>query len=153
MRSSHTISGADDGVQIIVNKIYGPKGDNLIGISDVEFDGYPALTVSVETPDGRTGLVHLSPIHGDSRKAGMTDIARGTRLALSCPVSGEPLEKVDDIGDGFGAAYYALYRTPGLSKGAMILISNVWGHYHSRVIDEFEVIAHYADVQDELDAR
>jgi len=152
MRSSHNAEGAGNGVQIIVNKVYGPKGDNLIGLSDIEFDGFPALTVQVETPKGRKGLVHLSPIHGDSRKAGMTDIEPGTPLALSCPVSGEPLEKVDDIGDGFGAAYYALYRTPSLSKGAMILVSNVWGHFHSRVIDEFEVIAHYADVQDDLGA-
>ncbi|MCB9551923.1 MAG: hypothetical protein H6705_08575 [Myxococcales bacterium] len=135
------------GVQIIVNKVYGPKGDDLVGLSDVAFDGHPALTVGVRTPDGREGLVHLSPIHGDARKAGMTDIEKGTRLELFCPVSGAPLEKVDDIGDGFGASYYALYRTPALSKGAMILISNVWGHYHSRVIDEFEVIAHYADVE------
>lgn len=136
------------GVQIIVNRIYGPKGDDLIGISGVEFDGYPALTVGVKTPDGRSGQVHLSPIHGDARKAGMTDIKPGTRLELFCPVSDEPLEKIDDIGDGFGASYYALYRTPALSKGAMILISNVWGHYHSRVIDEFEVISHYADTHE-----
>lgn len=135
------------GVQIIVNKVYGPQGDNLIGLSDVAFDGHPALTVGVRTPDGREGEVYLSPIHGDARKAGMVDIEKGTRLELFCPVSKAPLEKIDDISDDFGASYYALYRTPGLSKGAMILISNVWGHYHSRVIDEFEVIAHYADVE------
>lgn len=151
MPSEQNKNSGATGVEIVVHKIYGPRGDDLVGRSDVTFDGHAALTVGVRTPDGREGEVHLSPIHGDSRKAGMTDIAAGTRLELFCPVSKVPLEKVDEIGDGFGAAYYALYRTPALSKGSMILISNVWGHYHSRVIDEFEVIAHYADLHDGLE--
>lgn len=141
---------SEAGVQIIVNQIYGPGGDPLIGVSDVKFDGHPALTIGVQLPDGREGLVHLSPIHGDARKAGMIDIEAGTKCALFCPVSKQPLEKVDDIPGTHGASYYALYRTKALSKGSMILVSDVWGHYHSRVIDEFEVIASFADLDDGL---
>ena len=66
-------------------------------------------------------------------------------------MSGKKLERINDIDDQFGASYYALYRTPALSKGAMVLLSDVWGHYHSRVIDEFEVIAHFAKLHDGLD--
>ncbi len=29
---------------LVVNHAYGPAGDSLIGVSDVEFDGCPALT-------------------------------------------------------------------------------------------------------------
>src|SRR3954471_10037375 len=67
------------GVTVVVTQAYGPNGASLVGISDVGFDGYPAVTVKVKTADGRAGLVHISPIHGDRRKAGFVDIAPGTR--------------------------------------------------------------------------
>ncbi|MCA9540107.1 MAG: hypothetical protein KC620_14515 [Myxococcales bacterium] len=139
-----------DGVQIIVHKLYGPCGHDLVGISDASFDGHSAITVGVRLPDGRDGKVNLSPIHGDDRKSGMTDIEAGTVLELYCPVCKKSLERIEDIPDQHGASYYALYRTPALSQGAMVLLSNVWGHYHSRVIDEFEVISSFADLDDAL---
>ena len=137
-------------VQVVVRQAYGPKGDSLIGLSDVTFDGLPAVTVRLQTPDGRDGLVHLSPIHGDPRKAGFTDIEPGTQCTLLCPVSGEPLERVEDIEDSFGAGYYRIYRTPSLKPGQTVLISDVWGHFHSRIIDDFEIIAAWADVLDSM---
>ena len=48
-------------VQIIVSKLYGPNGDNLVGLSDVTFDGFPAITLLLETPDGRSGQAALKP--------------------------------------------------------------------------------------------
>src|SRR5690242_281686 len=90
------------GVTVVVTQAYGPTGASLVGISDVVFDGYPAVTIKVETPDGREGLVHLSPIHGDRRKAGFTDIAPGTRCKLFCPVSEKPLDKLGPVDDGSG---------------------------------------------------
>ena len=144
------MSQTEQGVQIVVSKAFGPKGDNLVGVSDVTFDGFPALSILLRTEDGREGIVHLSPIHGDSRKTGFTDIKPGTRLSLVCPISGLPLERVEDIDDAYGAGYYALYRTMDLSKGAMIMISDIWGHYHSRVIDDFELIAAWAELDSHL---
>ena len=140
----------DTEVQVIVSKAYGPNGDNLVGFSDITFDGFPAVTLLVETPDGRSGEVHLSPIHGDERKTGYVDIAPGTRCVLKCPVSGEPLKRVEDIDDRFGAGYYALYRTEALSESAMIMISDVWGHYHSRIVNNFELIASWGELHEEL---
>ena len=130
-------------VVVIVTQAYGPRGDNLVGISNVTFDGHPAVTLAVRAA-GREGLVHLSPIHGDARKQGFTDIAPGTRCELFCPVSGQPLEIVGDVEDGSGARYYAIYLTPQLSKGSMVMVSDVWGHYHSRIIDDFELISAWA---------
>ncbi|MCO4761510.1 MAG: hypothetical protein KC502_08410 [Myxococcales bacterium] len=128
---------------IVVSQAFGPRGDNLVGISDATFDGYPAVTVGVRIGD-REGLVHLSPIHGDTRKSGFVDIEPGTRCQLFCPVSGELLGKIGDVEDGSGAAYYALYLTDKLSAGEVVQISDVWGHYHSRIIDDMELISYWA---------
>ena len=146
------MSQIEQGVQIVVSKAFGPQGDNLVGVSDVTFDGFPAVSLLIKTEDGQEGVVHLSPIHGDSRKTGFTDISPGTRLSLYCPVSKEPLERVEDIDDAYGAGYYALYRTEALSRGAMIMVSDIWGHYHSRVIDDFELIAAWAELDSNLEA-
>ncbi len=48
--------------------------------------------------------------------------------------------------------YYALYLTPQLSNGSMVMVSNVWGHYHSRIVDNFELISAWADQFDEANA-
>ena len=133
----------ENDVVIVVTQAYGPRGDDLVGISDVEFDGHPAVTVKLRAGD-REGLVHLSPIHGDGRKAGMIDIEPGTRCLLFCPVSGEPLDVVGDVEDGSGARYYAIYLTAQLSRGSMVMVSDVWGHYHSRIVDDFELISAWA---------
>lgn len=136
-----------DDVVVIVTQAYGPRGDNLVGISDATFDGHPAVTLKIRA-DGREGLVHLSPIHGDSRKEGMIDIPSGTRCELFCPVSGQPLDIVGEVEDGSGARYYGLYLTPQLSRGSMVMVSDVWGHYHSRIIDDFELISAWAASHD-----
>lgn len=160
-----TVTGAHEGRQsnveilkgpreetiIVVTQAFGPKGDNLVGISDVEFDGHPAITLKVQA-DGREGLVHLSPIHGDPRKKGFTNLAPGTKCEIFCPVSGTPLPKVGEVEDGSGAAYFAVYLTQRLDRGAMVMISDVWGHYHSRIIDDMELISYWATTQDQLDS-
>jgi len=130
---------ADD-VTVILTQAFGPKGDNLIGVSDVTFDGHPALTLLVRT-NGKEGQCHLSPIHGDNRKAGFTDIEVGAKCELLCPVSKAPLTKLPDVPSDEGTSYFAIYLTPELSDGAAVGISDVWGHYHSRVVDHFELIS------------
>ena len=124
------------GVSITMTQAYGPTGESLIGISDVMFDGNPAITVWVERPDGKGGLVHLSPTHGDKRKAGFTDIPDGAKCKLFCPVSKKPLDKLGPVDDKSGADYYAIYATKRLKDGPCVMISNVWGHYHSRIVDD-----------------
>jgi hypothetical protein len=135
--------GAGTDVTIVVTQAFGPKGDNLVGLADVKFDGYPAVSVRVRSGD-HDGLVHLSPIHGDGRKRCELDIAPGTRCELLCPVTGAALDFVADVEDGSGARYFAIYLTPQLSSGSLVMISDVWGHYHSRIIDDFELISQWA---------
>ena len=137
----------ENDVVVIVTQAFGPRGDNLVGISDVKFDGHPAVTLKLRA-NGAEGLIHLSPIHGDSRKQTTLDIAPGTRCELFCPVSGQPLDLVGEVEDGSGARYYAIYLTPQLSRGSMVMISDVWGHYHSRIIDDFELISAWAASHD-----
>ncbi len=145
------LKGPKDETIIVVTQAFGPKGDNLVGVSDVEFDGYPAVTLKVKA-DGREGLVHLSPIHGDPRKKGFTNIAPGTPCEIFCPVTEEPLPKVGEVEDGSGASYYALYLTPRMDEGAMVMISDVWGHFHSRIIDDMELISYWAATHQDQDA-
>jgi hypothetical protein len=134
----------ENDVTVIVTQAYGPKGDNLVGLSGIDFDGHPAVTLGIRTEEGQEGEVHLSPIHGDGRKTKPFHIPHGTRVTLLCPVSKQPLDLVEDVEDGSGAHYYAIYLTPQLSRGSMVMISDVWGHYHSRIIDDFELISAWA---------
>ena len=139
----------DAQVIIVLTQAFGPRGDNLVGISGVSFDGYPAVTVGVRG-GGKEGLVHLSPIHGDARKEGLSGIPMGTKCELFCPVSREPLPKVGEVDDGSGAEYYALYLTPERSESAIVMLSDVWGHYHSRVVDDMELISYWAATHEDL---
>lgn len=139
----------DNGVEIVVTQAFGPTGDSLVGVEDVKFDGHPAVTLLVEA-NGERGLVHLSPIHGDDRKVSFTDIPVGTKCTLFCPVSKQPLQQLEYGKEG-DVRYFAIYLTPKLSKGALVMLSDVWGHYHSRIIDDFELISTWAAEHDELD--
>jgi hypothetical protein len=140
-RDSHVeVRENRDGVTIVVTQAYGPRGDSLIGLSDVRFDDCPALTLLIDA-DGREGLLHLSPIHGDSRRAGFTDIEPGTRIQLFCPVSRQPLDRVPDVSGDLETVYYAIYLTQELSMGSIVAMSDTWGHPHSRIVDNFELIS------------
>ncbi len=132
-----------DGVLIVVRKAFGPTGAPLVGISDVTFDGYPAVTVGVRANE-QEGLVHLSPIHGDRRKVTDLVLEDGTKCELFCPTSGRPLPKVGRVVEGEDAEYYALYLTDRLDRGSAIYVSDLWGHYHSRIVDEGELISAWA---------
>lgn len=136
-----------DEVIIVVNQAYGPEGDNLVGISEVTFDGFPAVTLLVRAGD-REEQVHLSPIHGDRRKRGMDDLAEGTKCELLCPISRKPLPRVGTVGDG-EAEYCAIYLTSRLDDGSMIYISDTWGHHHSRIVDNNEMISMWVAAESE----
>lgn len=144
--SSSTEGVTIDDVIVVVTQAYGPDGEKLIGVEDVSFDGFPAISLKVKAGD-REGLVHLSPIHGDARKTGLTDIPRGTKCELSSPVSGKPLDRVGSI-DGSDAHWYAIYLSPRLAAGPAVYVSDTWGHFHSRIVDNNELISHWAAVAD-----
>ena len=37
----------ENDVVVIVTQAFGPRGDNLVGIADVQFDGHPSVTVGI----------------------------------------------------------------------------------------------------------
>ena len=131
-----------DGVFVIVTQAFGPTGASLVGLSDVAFDGFPAVTLRVQAA-GRDELVHLSPFHGDRRKVGLEGLAPGTVCRLLCPVSGQPLEKIRHD-ETTGVEFFAIYLTPKLSQGEMVALSNRWDDYQSHIIDHFEIISAWA---------
>lgn len=128
-----------DNVIIVIDQAFGPKGDNLVGFTDETFDGFPAVTLLVKA-DGREALVHMSPIHGDKRKRGFEDLTPGSKCELFCPVSKEPLPKVGLV-EGSEADYCAIFLTKRLEAGSQIYVSDVWGHHHSRIVDNNELIS------------
>jgi hypothetical protein len=140
----------DDDVVVVVTQAFCGHGHDLVGITAAEFDGYPAVSLMLRG-DGREGLVHLSPIHGDDRKDGLVDLPVGTPCELLCPVCMEPLDIVGDVEGETDAQYYALYLTPNKNTGSMVMISNVWGHYHSRIVDDFELISYWATQHEALE--
>jgi hypothetical protein len=133
-----------DGVTIVVTKAYGPAGDSLVGLSDVTFDGHPAVTLKVRAGE-REGLVHLSPIHGDRRKLGMEGLAVGSRCELLTPFTRKPLDLVSDDASG---GFAAIYLTKRLAAGEAVLISPVWGRFASRILHDAELISAW-DANDE----
>jgi len=139
----------EDDVIMIVTQAFGPKGDNLVGVSDVTFNGYPSVPLGVRAR-GQEGLVHLSPFHGDKRKISYSEIEPGAKCELFCPVSGELFDKIGPVDDGSGADYYAIYLTSDLSDGQMVAVSNIWGHYHSRIVDNFDLISYWATHEPDL---
>jgi hypothetical protein len=149
-----TITGAkpsggvtlQDETIVIINQAYGPGGERLIGVSSVSFDGFPAITLKIRAA-GREGLVHLSPIHGDRRKDGFTDIPAGTKCELMTP-DGVALPKIGKVVEGGDAEYYAIYLSDRLERGPAIYVSDVWGHYHSRVVDNNELISAWAAAEE-----
>ena len=70
----------------------------------------------------------------------MEGLAEGTKCEVLCPVSGEPLPRLGKIGDG-DAEYCAIYLTPKLDEGSTIFVSDTWGHHHSRIVDNNEMIS------------
>lgn len=136
-----------DEVIIVIDQAYGPGGESLVGVSDVQFDGFPALSLIVRVGE-REEMVHLSPIHGDRRKLGFEDLAPGTKCELLCPVSKEPLAKIGHVVEGSDAEYYAIYLTNRLEQGSAIYVSDTWGHHHSRIVDNNELISAWAAAEE-----
>ena len=126
-----------DGVAIIVTQAFCSEGHSLMGISDVKFDGYPAVSVRVVT-DTQDGLVHLSPLYGDARKACDLSIARGERCKIFCPVGDHPLDCVGHD-EQSGVGYYAIYLTSRLGEGELVAVSDLWDDFDSRLLDNVDM--------------
>jgi hypothetical protein len=135
-------AGHADGVAVIVTRAYGPGGEPLIDDSGVEFDGFPAISIGVRA-NGREGVVHLSPFHGDRRKRGFTEIEPGTKCELFCPKSGRPLDRAGPPSSNGEPEYFYLYLSKSCVPSSALYLSDCWGHFDSRIIDNDELISEW----------
>ncbi len=129
-------------VYIIVTQAFCPNGHNLVGVGEHTFDGYPGICLWVG--DGTTeGLVELSPFHGDHTKYGPT-FAEGTKLHVQCPVCRAELETIGKCNCEHGELR-AIFLSPRRQTAHQIAVCDVWGCYHSRVIDNNEIFSEFVD--------
>ena len=135
-----------DDVYIVVTQAFCPKGHNLVEYSSETFDGYPGVTLFLES-EGRSGEVVLSPFHGDDTKRGLTDWAKGASLSLHCPVCKERFPKLANCRCPGKGELVMLYLTPSLKESHVLAVCNVWGCRRSRTIDNWQIISEYLEGQ------
>ena len=76
--------------------------------------------------------------HGDPRKQTDLSVAPGTKCQLIRPVSGDPLPRAHCPTSSLSGHL----RSSHEKKSRGIRGSHdVWGHYHSRVLDNFELLS------------
>jgi hypothetical protein len=131
---------SDEDVFVVVTQAFDGHGHSLIRPDGPSFDGFPGVSLWIELPDGRSGEVTLSPIHGDPRKVGFTDVPDGTRCRLSGVRGGPPLDVEGPCACGQGT-YHRLYLSPRLLRGETVLLCDIWGCHRSRIVDDSDLLS------------
>ena len=134
------LSTTSSDVFIVVTQAFDGHGNNLVRADGPSFDDFPGVSLWVELPDGRSGEVTLSPIHGDPRKSGFIDVPDNTLCKLSGLEGGKPLHPDESCSCGKGT-YHRIYLSPKLKDGETALICDVWGCLRSRVVDDSEMLS------------
>jgi hypothetical protein len=134
------LTTARDDVFIVLTQAFDGHGTELVRADGSVFDGFPGVSLWIELPDGRSGEVTLSPIHGDPRKSGFGDIEDGTLCRVFGKQGGEHLEAEGACSCGRGM-YHRIYLSPKLDRGEIALVCNVWGCHRSRLIDDSELLS------------
>ncbi|MBU1535165.1 hypothetical protein KKF84_07580 [Myxococcota bacterium] len=132
----------EDNVYIIVTQAFCPKGHNLVGVGKHLFDGYPGICVSV-TDGKKSGLLELSPFHGDPTKVGIS-FDDGQVVKVTCPTCGIEFESIGKCTCVTGNLR-KIYLSKKLTEAYMIALCDTWGCYLSRVIDDNELFSEFTD--------
>jgi len=127
-------------VFIVVTQAFDGHGHNLVREDGPRFDDFPGVTLFVETPDGQSGELTLSPIHGDVRREGFDDISDGTACTVRGVKGGPELNKGEACVCGKGT-YHHIYLSPRLDAGETVLICNIWGCHRSKIIDDSDLLS------------
>ena len=129
-------------VYIIVTQAFCPNGHNLVGHGTHLFDGYGGICLWVE--DEKTqGLVELSPFHGDHSKHGFV-FENGAKVKVLCPVCKSEFDVIGKCTCEHGELR-AIYLSPKRQNAHLMAVCDVWGCYHSRVIDNNEIFSEFVD--------
>lgn len=129
-------------VYIIVTQAFCPKGHNLVGHGTHSFDGYPGICLLVRGETGE-GIVELSPFHGDHSKYG-PEFPDGAKVQVLCPVCKSPFEVISHCTCEHGELR-SIYLSPKRQTAHLMAVCDVWGCYHSRVIDNNEIFSEFVD--------
>lgn len=129
-------------VYIIVTQAFCPNGHNLVGHGTHSFDGYPGICLLVKDGD-REGLVELSPFHGDHSKHG-PEFPDGVKVQVLCPVCRCAFEVISPCTCDHGELR-SIYLSPKRQSAHLMAVCDVWGCYHSRVIDNNEIFSEFVD--------
>jgi len=136
----------DSGLVIVVTQAFGPNGESLIDHDGPRFSGEPGVKVRVKQGDLVEDVV-LSPFYGDSSKVSTLPFKEGVPCELSVPSSGAPLDVIPGMRTEEGGDFFAIYLTPRLKNGELVAINNIWGNYHSQMLDERGLLELYADLE------
>lgn len=130
-------------VTVVITQVFCKNGHNLVGRSPERFDGYPGISLWVEG-GGNAGEVVVSPVHGDSRKRGMT-FEPGIKLSIQCPECRAEFEELTRCRCSTLGQLRKLYLTPAPSDAHIIAVCDIWGCPLSRVIDSYEMFSEFLD--------
>lgn len=142
--SSRLRAISEKGYIVVVTQAYGPNGEDLMDRDGRKFSGEPGVKLRVTQGD-KTADVVLSPFFGDPAKYTSEDFEDGERCVLTCPDSGEPLDKIRGMGNETTGDFYAVYLTPKLGDGELVAVNDVWGVTNSRMLSEGELLNLYAE--------
>lgn len=131
-----------DGVIIQVTQAFCPRGHDLVRDRETLFDGEPGISLWVSDGE-KSGVVVLSPFHGDPSRRGRDDFAPGHPLQVACPDCRAPLPELSPCGCGPDARLVGIYLTPALDQGQVVAVCNVWGCHRSKVFDQAQLLSAY----------
>lgn len=135
---------SEKGYIVVVTQAYGPNGEDLMDREGPKFSGEPGVKLRVTQGD-KTADVILSPFFGDPAKYSSVEFEVGKRCVLTCPESGEPLDRIDGMGNDEDGHFYAVYLTSKLGEGELVAVNDVWGVTESRMLSEGELLNLYAE--------
>lgn len=130
-------------VTVVITQVFCPNGHNLVGRSAEQFDGFPGISLWVETGN-QAGEVVVSPVHGDHSKRGVT-FEDGAKLSIRCPECQVEMEELTRCRCSDHGRLRKLYLTPKLTDAHIIAVCDIWGCPLSRVIDSYEMFSEFLD--------
>ena len=135
-----------DNVHIVLTEAYCPAGHNLISDDNETFDGYPGIRLKI-SDDTKSGILFVSPFHGDGTKQGEQNWKTGQKLHVSCPYCDAPIPRLAgchcDPHSDVDGDLLKLYTTPALNDSHIMAFCNVWGCPRSRTIDNWNLVSEY----------
>jgi len=133
----------DDEPTVVVTRALCPMGHDLVLPENPTFDGHRGIALMVKSGD-RSGLLYLSPVHGDMSKQGYTDFEAGDDCEISCPVCGTVFPVIGRCSCEGHGKLYAVYLSPILKQRNVVGLCSIWGCPRSRVMDNWEIVSEIA---------